>query len=215
LDGHSQEVCALKWNPEKNLLASGSSDCSVRVWELQQGTTGEGVSSYCSKSLDGHIAAVKAMTWVPTACNMLVTGGGTADRCIKLWNVTSSRCVKTVDTGSQVCQLSFNSHYEEVVSSHGNGSPSNMLCVWKYPFLNKIKELAGHTGRVLHMCTSPDEEIVASAADDETIRLWEVFARDTGSLKTHRPNAKKVLGNNMSARQSNAVSSSLLMMQHR
>lgn len=39
----------------------------------------------------------------------------------------------------------------------------------------KVKELTGHTSRVLHMAQSPDGLTVASAAPDETLRFWNVF----------------------------------------
>jgi cell division cycle 20, cofactor of APC complex len=39
----------------------------------------------------------------------------------------------------------------------------------------KIKELEGHTSRVLHMAISPDGGTVVSAAADETLRFWDVF----------------------------------------
>jgi cell division cycle protein 20 (cofactor of APC complex) len=40
----------------------------------------------------------------------------------------------------------------------------------------KIKELEGHTARVLHMASSPDGCTVVSAAADETLRFWDIFA---------------------------------------
>jgi len=40
----------------------------------------------------------------------------------------------------------------------------------------KVKELTGHTQRVLHMAASPDGRTVVSGAGDETLRFWEVFA---------------------------------------
>ena len=39
-----------------------------------------------------------------------------------------------------------------------------------------IKELDGHTAYVLHMACIPDGSTVVSAAADETLRFWEVFA---------------------------------------
>lgn len=39
----------------------------------------------------------------------------------------------------------------------------------------KVKELTGHTARVLHLAQSPDGTTVVSAAPDETIRFWNVF----------------------------------------
>jgi cell division cycle protein 20 (cofactor of APC complex) len=59
------------------------------------------------------------------------------------------------------------------LSSHGYAK--NQICLWKYPSMAKVKELEGHTSRVLHMATSPDGSTVVSAAGDETLRFWEVF----------------------------------------
>jgi len=47
----------------------------------------------------------------------------------------------------------------------------------------KVKELDGHTARVLHMACSPDGETVLSAAADETLRFWNVFAPPGKSSK--------------------------------
>ena len=43
-------------------------------------------------------AAVKALAWCPHDRHVLATGGGTADRCIKLWGVYRARA-KHVDFG--------------------------------------------------------------------------------------------------------------------
>lgn len=48
-------------------------------------------------------AAVKAVAWCPFQSNLVATGGGTADRCIKFWNTHTGACLSTIDTGSQVC----------------------------------------------------------------------------------------------------------------
>ena len=40
----------------------------------------------------------------------------------------------------------------------------------------KIKEFEGHTSRVLHLAVSPDGGTVLSAAADETLRFWDIFA---------------------------------------
>ena len=53
-------------------------------------------------SLAGHQAAVKALAWCPFQSNLLATGGGTADRCIKFWNTSTGAMLNSIDTGSQV-----------------------------------------------------------------------------------------------------------------
>jgi cell division cycle protein 20 (cofactor of APC complex) len=47
----------------------------------------------------------------------------------------------------------------------------------------KVKEMTGHTARVLHMAASPDGNQVVSAAADETLRFWDVFGDGTKSSK--------------------------------
>jgi cell division cycle protein 20 (cofactor of APC complex) len=121
-----------------------------------------------------HQAAVKALAWSPHERHLLASGGGTADRCIKFWNSQTGGLLNSIDTGSQVCALQWNPFEKEILSSHGFAR--NEISLWKYPSMTKIKELEGHTSRVLHLATSPDGGTVVSAAGDETLRFWEVFA---------------------------------------
>ena len=55
---------------------------------------------YCISSQ--HQAAVKALAWCPWQSGILVSGGGTADRCIRFWNCNTGVCFSTIDTKSQV-----------------------------------------------------------------------------------------------------------------
>lgn len=54
--------------------------------------------------LTEHQAAVKALAWSPHSRGTIVTGGGTADRSLRVWNVVSGNGSSqiAIDTGSQV-----------------------------------------------------------------------------------------------------------------
>uniref|UniRef100_I2CPS9 Cell division cycle 20, cofactor of APC complex n=1 Tax=Nannochloropsis gaditana (strain CCMP526) TaxID=1093141 RepID=I2CPS9_NANGC len=171
--GHQQEVCGLKWSPDGTTLASGGNENFLCLWDaamLESGTTPS--PRLC---LTDHQAAVKALAWCPFQRRVLASGGGTLDRTIKFWNTTSGSLINSVDTGSQVCALLWSKHNRELVSSHGFSE--NQLCLWKYPSMAKIKELKGHTARVLHLDQSPDGMTVVSAAADETLRFWEIMGQ--------------------------------------
>lgn len=73
----------------------------------------------------------------------------------------------------QVSALAWNREYHEVISAHGE--PRHQMVVWKYPSLVKVGELVGHGARILHMALSPRKTSVASAAADETVRVWKCF----------------------------------------
>ena len=166
LNQHTQEVCGLQWSPDGAYLASGANDNTLCVWDGNQP----------KHVFREHNAAVKALAWSPHERNLLASGGGTADRCIKFWNVSTGALLNSVDTGSQVCALQWSPLEKEILSSHGYAE--NQLCLWKYPSMVRTKELKGHTSRVLHMATSPDGSLVVSGAADETLRFWNVFASE-------------------------------------
>lgn len=110
--------------------ASGRSSSRIPM-----GTTSQSFSP--RMILDQHIAAVKAVAWCPWQRNILATGGGTADRTIRIWNAQDGANLQSVDTGSQVCAIQWSSHYKELVSSHGFSD--NQLIVWKYRDMSKVR----------------------------------------------------------------------------
>ncbi|KAG5678035.1 hypothetical protein PVAND_007742 [Polypedilum vanderplanki] len=167
LEGHRQEVCGLKWSPDNQYLASGGNDNRLYVWNQHALTP---VQSYTE-----HMAAVKAIAWSPHHHGLLVSGGGTADRCIRFWNTLTGQPMQCVDTGSQVCNLAWSKHSSELVSTHGYSQ--NQILVWKYPSLTQVAKLTGHSYRVLYLALSPDGEAIVTGAGDETLRFWNVFSK--------------------------------------
>lgn len=113
------------------------------------------------------------MCWSPSHASVLATGGGTNDRSIKLWNVSSGTLLKSVNAESQVSALIWSDAYREILSSHG--FTKHQLSLWKYPEMTKVGEMMGHTGRVLQMALSPDSTTVATVGADETLRFWRIF----------------------------------------
>ncbi|TMW66248.1 hypothetical protein Poli38472_004013 [Pythium oligandrum] len=179
LSSHEQEVCGLSWSPDGTTLASGGNDNTLCLWKSS--TIGSSTQEPAHR-LEQHTAAVKAIAWCPWERNLLATGGGTADRTIKFWNTSNGALLNSVDTGSQVCSLLWSTSEKELLSSHGYSQ--NELCLWKYPSMAKVKELTGHTSRVLHLAASPDGSTVVSGAADETLRFWKVFGSNRKASKS-------------------------------
>ncbi|CAG5114589.1 unnamed protein product [Candidula unifasciata] len=187
LEHHTQEVCGLRWSPDGRHLASGGNDNLVNIWSNQFGSNAGSTPLY---TFTDHQAAVKAMAWCPWQPYLLATGGGTADRHIRLWNVQSGTSVGAYDTESQVCSVLWSQEHKELISGHGYAL--NHLRIWKYPAMTKVVDLVGHSSRILCMTMSPDGTTVASAAADETIRLWKCFAVEKQTGKSQAKSEKKL-----------------------
>eukprot|EP00873_Tetraselmis_striata_P009134 jgi/Tetstr1/429398/TSEL_019310.t1 len=174
LQGHRSEVCGLKWSYDDRELASGGNDNQLLIWNAARPNPLVRFSE--------HTAAVKAIAWSPHQHGVLASGGGTADRCIRFWNTTTSSAVSCVDTGSQVCNLVWSKNVNELASTHGYSQ--NQIVVWRYPSMSKLATLTGHTMRVLYLAVSPDGQTIVTGAGDETLRFWNIFpgAKMQGSV---------------------------------
>ncbi|AED93702.2 cell division cycle 20.2, cofactor of APC complex-like protein [Arabidopsis thaliana] len=178
--GHTEEVCGLKWSESGKKLASGGNDNVVHIWDHRSVASSNPTRQWLHR-FEEHTAAVRALAWCPFQASLLATGGGVGDGKIKFWNTHTGACLNSVETGSQVCSLLWSKSERELLSSHG--FTQNQLTLWKYPSMVKMAELNGHTSRVLFMAQSPDGCTVASAAGDETLRLWNVFGEPPKTTK--------------------------------
>ncbi|KAH7196762.1 WD40-repeat-containing domain protein [Fusarium flagelliforme] len=172
LVSHTSEVCGLEWRSDGAQLATGGNDNLVSIWDARS-------LSVPKFTKTNHKAAVKALSWCPWNMNLLATGGGSYDRHIHFWNSTSGARVNSIDTGSQVTSLRWSPHHREIVSS--SGFPDNSLSIWSYPTLVRTVEIPAHESRVLHSCLSPDGQMLATAAADESLKFWKIFEKKAGA----------------------------------
>ena len=169
--GHNQEICGLKLSPDNSYIASGGNDNRLLLWDIRKmklmGVLGE------------HNAAVKALAWCPRKRSILVSGAGTADRKLRVFDTSKEECISISDTGSQVCNLSFDPEGECLISTHGYSL--NQLIVWNhsrnYDYFRKEDVLIAHKLRVLYLATSPCGKYAVTGAGDETIRVWGINRR--------------------------------------
>lgn len=148
--------------------------------------------------LSAHCAAVKALDWSPHQSGLLASGGGTADRTIRFWNVKRAPPVflqspvegfgseplggepasipeqLCIQASSQICTLAWSPLCPgEILSTHGFSEHN--LSLWSYPSGRCMGRLEGHSQRVLFQATGPDGSTVVTGSGDQTLRFWNVF----------------------------------------
>ena len=162
LMAHTEEVCGLSWSEELQLLASGGNEGNVFLW---------GRSDRAERRLGSHNAACKALDWSPRG--VLATGGGTADRSIRLWSAATGVQTAQVETEAQVCNLAW-SLDGELISTHGFSTCE--VNVWKSHVggLSQLHSFHWHQARVLYLAMSPDGQSAAMGTGNEMLCFWHL-----------------------------------------
>lgn len=93
--GHKGPVLDIAWCPHNdNVIASGSEDCVVKVWQIPDG----GLSRTLTEpvvDLLYHQRRVGLVLWHPSALNVLLTAG--SDNQVVIWNVGTGEVLIHID----------------------------------------------------------------------------------------------------------------------
>jgi parallel beta-helix repeat protein len=160
LSGHINDVYAVTYSPYGCLLASGSWDNIVKVWDLAKGRE--------VRTLSEHRDPVKTVAFSPDG---RLIASGSADKTIKLWDVDNRKEVRTFSghTGP-VYSVAFSPNGKLLAS----GSADNTIKLWDIATGQEVRTLSGHSGPVYSVAFSPDGKLLASGSADGTVKLWEV-----------------------------------------
>jgi WD40 repeat protein len=142
------------------LLASGSDDRTLKLWNLKTGT--------CLRTLWGHGGWIQSISVSPDGMTL---ASGSHDRTVKLWDWRSGECLQVLEGHiHRVKTVAFDPQGHLLAS----GSDDQTVKVWDVQTGICLHTLEGHQGWVLSVAFSPDGKLLASASGDLTIKLWQV-----------------------------------------
>ncbi|KAL5614491.1 uncharacterized protein BROUX77_000328 [Berkeleyomyces rouxiae] len=158
LGGHKGEVTAVCFSPDGKLVASGSTDHTVRLWDRSNGN--------CIRELKGHEHWVNSVSFFPSGS---LVASISDDQRFRLWRSNDGTCVRELkEPGHPVASMTFSTDATFTASV----SDDYTVWLWRSDDGMSLKKLKGHKASVPSLAFSSNEELLASASYDHTVRLW-------------------------------------------
>eukprot|EP00798_Chlamydomonas_sp_ICE-L_P018000 gene18001-24409_t len=178
LEGHNGTVLSVTFNPNGRQLASSGDDRSVHLWDLASGM--------CTAVLRNHTSWVYRVAYSPDGMQLASAGArdgmqaGEApgcDRTIKLWDVASESCTRTLEGHSDfVYGICYSPGGNVIASASKDESIHNEIKIWLIETQECVATLQGHTHHVIWLDFRSDGKQLASSSSDNTVRLWDMEA---------------------------------------
>jgi WD40 repeat protein len=163
LIGHSDAVSALVLSNDGKLLASGSHDNTIKLWQFE---TGQALFT-----LRGHNKFVRSLA-ISSDRNFLVSGS--KDKTVKIWDLKT----KNVETLGGW----FSGHADEVLSVAispdrqvlVSGSADRTVKIWQFNTGKELQELKGNFAQISSVAISSDGKLLATGGLEKVFRIRDL-----------------------------------------
>ena len=167
--GHTSSVLSLAFKPNSYLLASGSSDHTIRIWDV-----GDRDNLRQGRTLRGHTDDVTSVAWSPDGRTL---ASASNDGTVRLWNPNNGINFAVLRGHTEgVFSVAWSPDGHILASA----SWDHTIRLWDPDTHGTLRVLRGHTQPVFGLAFHPDGRTLASGGNESTIHLWNP---NTGALK--------------------------------
>jgi len=166
LTGHRASITAIAIHPTYTMVASGSEDTSIKLWDFESGQH--------ERTLKGHSGSVTGLAFDRRG---IYLGSCSSDISAKLWDLNTFTCIRTFKghehTLSQLKFVDWNNEDHIVTCSR-----DQTLKLWNINSGFCVRTLIGHSDWVKTIAVSLDSKYIASGGHDQTILVWSISTGD-------------------------------------
>ncbi|KAF9002773.1 WD40-repeat-containing domain protein [Cyathus striatus] len=162
VEAHDETVNSVVFSPDGSLIASGSSDKTISIWD---GQTGDLISG----PFEGHEGSVNSVMF---STNGRCVASGSDDMTIRIWLTDSGYEIRPPLEGhtNAVTCICYSSDDRHLVS----GSLDKTVRLWSLDSETPSnRSFCGHSGGITSVAFSLDGRYIASGSLDRTIRIWD------------------------------------------
>ncbi len=159
LKDHSEYVNSVAFSPDKKLIAAGSDDGTVCIWNLDDAAL---LYTIGDRKEETNLA-IKSVAFSPDG---KLLAAGSMDT-IRVWR-TSDWELTGLLKGHSAIHISFSKDGNLIAAGSNEGD----ILIWQVSEEKPLKILSGHRATVKSLSFSPDGKFLASAAKDYSVRLW-------------------------------------------
>ncbi|VDK43072.1 unnamed protein product [Anisakis simplex] len=163
LPGHAEPVVSVQFSPHGRGLASGSGDCTVRLWDVD--------TELPLKTCEAHSNWVLCISWSPNA-RMLASACKNGNIC--LWDAaTGAQIGKKLSGHKQwITQLAWQPFHRDPVSRFlASAGKDASIKIWDTVNHAVTRTLTGHTASVTCLRWG-GQGLIYSGSQDRTIKVW-------------------------------------------
>mmetsp|Transcript_45738 Transcript_45738/g.122547 ORF Transcript_45738/g.122547 Transcript_45738/m.122547 type:complete len:409 (+) Transcript_45738:66-1292(+) len=130
-------------------------------------------------SLDGHTGAVLSLAWTKNGAYVL---SASQDKTLRLWNPHTGAHVKTYQGphNHEVADVVISEDNSKFISCGGD----KHFFQWDVSTAQVIRKFVGHDRKVNALAFGPNQDVVLSASNDKTVRIWDLRTRSRGSMQS-------------------------------
>ncbi|MEH1017751.1 hypothetical protein V6U90_32360, partial [Micromonospora sp. CPCC 206060] len=184
LTGHTGPVWAVtSWQEEsgRRLLASASTDGTVRIWDAADGRL--------VRRLEGHTDAVSAVTSWQEESGRRLLASASGDGTVRIWDAADGRPAGRLDGHTDAVSAVTSWQEESGRRMLASASMDRTVRIWDAADGRPAGTLEGHTDAVSAVTSWQEESgrrMLASASEDRTVRIWDAAdGRPAGTLEGH------------------------------